>query len=913
MNNDRTGQNLRIQRHYQRLSAAEVGFNVGKHIGFVAKNSLCTGCATCEAVCPTDAVQVRYNSGKGIYEPCVDDALCTQCELCVMVCPGFELDLYERPESQKALPCHPLVGPHRGIWRACSLDVAIRDNGASGGMVTQILCHLLSVGEVDGAIVTRMNPAAPLEALSYIAHTRDELIAAQKSKYCPVPLNQVLKPIIRGEDHDRRLAFVGLPAHVHGLRLLQRVYPDLRNRLPYVLSLFTSHVPSRRATEFLCYKQGVRPEDLAQLEYRGEGVPGRLRLVLKDGTERFVNHLDWTYWGHTFPYFFYPVREWLYFDKLSEWADFSVGDNWQGGLGRPHGTATVITRSDAAEQIVRQMLGAELIQAAPMGVDDVVRDQGLTKKMNIGIRLSVWRRLGRKVPIYTHDLPIRRVDFLRTLRFSLNVLMGEHALPFWLLDKIISFDYLLKQLGRQFQRGFSLLARMLKAFALEKRPPPQRSRSCKVVMIGGFGAHDIGDEAMPHADRLNLKTLLENDVEIVMLSHDPAYTAAFHGERAVHDVRALGLRPGSNLKAKIVTLGATLLFLVAALAERYGLRLRLWTSARLALDEIASADMLFNVGGGNLNSVIPQELYKKCTQYLAARILGKTVIVSGQTIGPFTDRLDAWYARLCLDRVHMITFRDKHTSHQRLRAIGVSMPEVLDAADDAMTIPCIPAREAGRVLLAEAGQDWLDLETSLAVAMNLKGSLKVFKGQGRQPGLEREISLMAQIADGLVRGFNAKILFIPTDYCQGVDDREIHREIVAGMAYPEHARCVEGEYDDSTLKGLIGLFDLALGARYHFTVFSASMRIPFVGLASGVYQQTKLKGLADLCGLPQCFVQHDMEFACYEEVWLQVQSVVQTRAAIREQLERVVPELEDRSTIAVREAAKLLKAAAVDH
>ena len=81
------------------------------------------------------------------------------------------------------------------------------------------------------------------------------------------------------------------------------------------------------------------------------------------------------------------------------------------------------------------------------------------------------------------------------------------------------------------------------------------------------------------------------------------------------------------------------MFLIGAAAERRGWRVRLWPTARAVLDELVSADLLFNVGGGNLNSIMPRELYKKCTTHLAARIMRKPVILSGQTIGPLTKRI----------------------------------------------------------------------------------------------------------------------------------------------------------------------------------------------------------------------------------------------------------------------------------
>jgi hypothetical protein len=78
-------------------------------------------------------------------------------------------------------------------------------------------------------------------------------------------------------------------------------------------------------------------------------------------------------------------------------------------------------------------------------------------------------------------------------------------------------------------------------------------------------------------------------------------------------------------------------------------------------------------------------------------------------------------------------------------------------------------------------------------------------------------------------------------------------------------------------------------------------------MASGIYQQTKLKGLADLCGLPQCFVKTDMEFAEFEDIWPAVSDFIERRGAIRRHLESVVPRLGDRSQMAVRHAAQLLR------
>jgi len=130
----------------------------------------------------------------------------------------------------------------------------------------------------------------------------------------------------------------------------------------------------------------------------------------------------------------------------------------------------------------------------------------------------------------------------------------------------------------------------------EKRP--------KIVVIGGFGWRDIGDEAMPRADILRFRSAVD-DLDIVMLSPDPDYTEEYHGERSTPDLEGVSWSPESSGRERLKCAVRAMLVLSGAAAHRCGLRLRLWPNARSVLDDLASADVLFNVGGGNLNSVIP--------------------------------------------------------------------------------------------------------------------------------------------------------------------------------------------------------------------------------------------------------------------------------------------------------------------
>ena len=48
-----------MERRYRKLSRDEIGFDVGRNIGFVVEHALCHGCGTCEAVCPEDAIFIK--------------------------------------------------------------------------------------------------------------------------------------------------------------------------------------------------------------------------------------------------------------------------------------------------------------------------------------------------------------------------------------------------------------------------------------------------------------------------------------------------------------------------------------------------------------------------------------------------------------------------------------------------------------------------------------------------------------------------------------------------------------------------------------------------------------------------------------------------------------------------------------
>jgi coenzyme F420 hydrogenase subunit beta len=891
------------------------------NISSVVFNHLCCGCAFCAGICPAGCIRMKRDDDRGLYYPVIEDARCKDCGVCMSICPGVDADIRSNvlDGGRKRNRNHPRLGSFHRLLVGYSTNDTVHRRGSSGGVATEMLVALLQRGMIDGAVVTVMREDDPLRTEPVIARTVSEILEAQQSKYCPVPLGTVLGNI---KKVSGRYAIVGLPCHMKALRKIQNIDGRLKKKLPYLIGLFCSRTPSFNATKFLLERNGIDSGRVRTIEYRsGDSHVGHMAVYLKNGSVVKIPHLDFHYWGQMFANFFIPPRCYLCVDKVAAYADISVGDNWSNQLYHPWGTSTVIVRSEKGRSIIDLLETEKRVVSKSVDEETIIVSQDLVRKQDAGPKRFWWRITGGVSPDYgATRLPEVTAwgimkSFPSFLRFSLsrrykNVsCLATVGTVFSITDRIgkitaVSLEILLK--------GFSLAKDLILSFRPVARHEIGKALPYKIILIGGYGSRDIGDEAMPHTDLIHLRKMFSKRLEVVMFSPDPEYTASFHGEVSVDDIEKIGLSSRRGMAATLMN-GSKILHMIVFLAGTWlfkkGVHIQLWPSAYRGLREIASADLLFNVGGGNLNSIIPEEFYKKGVTYMAASILGTPIVVSGQTIGPFRGLFDRLFARYVLNKPRMITFRDKGISRNRCSAIGITKPLLIDAADDAMCLPSLSKKTAMEVVRNDPGvtPGWLNRKTALIVCMNMKGSLRLFTSKGKDTDLSGLTEILVRVADHILAYYKAKIVFIPTDYHPDVDDRRLHREIAARMAYRDYACCIEGEYDDVTLKGMIGLCDVAVGSRYHFCVFAASLGIPFLGIASGIYQMTKLRGLSLLCGTPQTFYETDLAEADADDLNRRVDEIIRDRESIAGSLRIIVPELKKRSTTAVEFAGELLE------
>ena len=364
----------------------------GKTVKSVVKNNLCTGCGTCVALCPNEAIKLTINEKKGIYVPELNEEKCNNCGICYEICPGHEVDFKQlNLEIFGKNPENVLIGNYLNCYIGHSTDYDIRYNSASGGLITQLLIFALDEEIIDGALVTRMKKDNHLEPEPFIARTKEEIIEASKSKYCPVPANIALKEILESEEGEK-FAVVGLPCHIHGIRKAEQINKKLREKIVLHIGIFCSHTPNFWGTELLLERMKIKRGGVNKLDYRGEGWPGSMKICLKEGELLLLLPDYWSFVGSDF---FTPTRCLMCSDGVCELADISFGDAWLPELSDDKiGKSIIISKNEIGEQLLQAMKFKNKIGMNKVGAEKVVQSQQsmiYSKKKILNSRIKLLR------------------------------------------------------------------------------------------------------------------------------------------------------------------------------------------------------------------------------------------------------------------------------------------------------------------------------------------------------------------------------------------------------------------------------------------------------------------------------------------------------------------------------------------
>jgi coenzyme F420 hydrogenase subunit beta len=361
----------------------------------VIKSGICVGCGACVALAKNGMARMLHADGGMIPN---FDPDCELPELAWQACPGKGVNYPELLQSHYgSLPIDWRVGHVDQLWTGYASDPVIRRTGASGGVTTAVLIHLLESGRINAAILAKQGSPKPEQASWFIARTREEIIACAQSVYVPVSMLDVIPHLVSGE----RYAITLVPEQSAALRALQHAGHPQANQIDWVLGPYTGTALDPRAIRSLLRANKVADDDaITSLKWRAGEWPGYLEVLTASGREIRSKRV---YYNFLIP-FFVTQTSLQSMDFANEFTDLSVGDAWSPkfeSLGQ--GFSVVASRKQKMSAIIQEMTESNLLNLESADVLEASAMHGhmIDFKKRGGWLRNQWRRkTGRAAPDY---------------------------------------------------------------------------------------------------------------------------------------------------------------------------------------------------------------------------------------------------------------------------------------------------------------------------------------------------------------------------------------------------------------------------------------------------------------------------------------------------------------------------------
>lgn len=265
------------------------------------------------------------------------------------------------------------MGSYLALRKGYAAEKGIRQNAASGGMVTAFLCFLLRKGYIDGAWVTKSCIRnGELDYDTYIAVTEEQIREASSSIYMEMPL---LKHIDMVRQFEGRIAVVLTPCMLRGLRAMMERDEELKKKIVITLGLFCSGEHGKEATLIPLKKYGLSLEGAKRLYYRRGKWRGLSSLLYEDGSEKTFSYAR-SICAYKNAYFFEKGSCMYCQDQYANAADISFGDIWNAEMKKETYKHTgCVIRSPRALQWYREAVAEHAIVDSHISGRDMIRGQ----------------------------------------------------------------------------------------------------------------------------------------------------------------------------------------------------------------------------------------------------------------------------------------------------------------------------------------------------------------------------------------------------------------------------------------------------------------------------------------------------------------------------------------------------------
>lgn len=359
----------------------------------IINNNLCSGCGTCNTVCPKSAISMIFNS-IGQLLPNINSKTCIKCELCYDSCPSLDLKRNNPVLFRNGLN---LYGNILNSYIGKALDDIIYQNSQSGGVSTAILTYLFDSKFIDAAVVCSVEYSVEYQSNAIIVTNKQELLKCQKSSYSPVDMVSALK---KTSSYDS-VAFVGTGCHIQGVRTLQSIGKGKKYaNIKYLIGLICDRTLCKTATDVLYGHHGNGKKKKIIWRDKSENYKNAKLLIIEENGRK-IELSSWK--RHYLKQYFTAPRCLICYDKLNLNADIVLGDPWGvKDVDWIRGESLVLCRTNRGQTIINQMIRSNLVYLRQVEPHYALKGQAMeTRLSNIRKNMLLFKEKGWILPHYS--------------------------------------------------------------------------------------------------------------------------------------------------------------------------------------------------------------------------------------------------------------------------------------------------------------------------------------------------------------------------------------------------------------------------------------------------------------------------------------------------------------------------------
>lgn len=416
------------------------------NIESIVKNNLCTGCGACISEDEYKQAKMIWDEN-GFLVPKLG-VNSTQ-EKMISVCPFApeqknedelgELFLKDRTRSYNSK-----LGYYTNLYAGYAKQ--FRDTSSSGGIATYVFKKLLEEKIVDHLFIVKEKNGE--YSYQFFSDFQD-IIKISKTRYVPVTMSELFEKISTLEG---RVAVSGVACFVKAVRLKQYYYPELKEKIPFIVGIICGGLKSKYYTDFLAQSAGCFSE-YGNAEYRVKNKDSfaldyKFSCVEKNNNK--IHMVEMKTLGDMWGTGLFKSNACDFCDDVvTELADISLGDAWidpydKSGLGN----SIVITRSQIADDIIKFGLTSNKLVLDTLSENIVLKSQqGSFNHRHNGLKFRM-EGASNSIGYSLH----KRKRFLINQDFLLNsiqILRGKtraNSLKYWRSERNIkSFNEKMKK------------------------------------------------------------------------------------------------------------------------------------------------------------------------------------------------------------------------------------------------------------------------------------------------------------------------------------------------------------------------------------------------------------------------------------------------------------------------------------